>query len=212
MKIFQIGFNKCGTKFLTQLFQLNGLATAHWERGELARNIYSAKINGCSPLTPWGDVAFFSDMECVHNTNEPMIEAFKEFEYLDSCFPEAKFILNIRNVDDWIVSRFMHEDGAYAMHHATHRGVSPAELADIWYAEWESHLLKCRRYFSSRSDMIEIDIDNFKPEDYERALSPWVKIRKLPRLPGVKTRRAKAASYRKVLEILESGPGFAKER
>ena len=42
-----------------------------------------------------------------------MYEGFRHFEYLHKLFPEAKFILNTRNVEDWLFSRLDHNNGKY---------------------------------------------------------------------------------------------------
>lgn len=37
MKIFQIGFNKCGAVSLHKFFLDNGLKSIHWDNGNLAK-------------------------------------------------------------------------------------------------------------------------------------------------------------------------------
>ena len=40
-RIFQIGFNKCGTRSLANFLNGNGIPTAHFRRGNLARALNS---------------------------------------------------------------------------------------------------------------------------------------------------------------------------
>lgn len=38
-KVFQIGFNKCGTTLIARLFQMNGYPAVHGAKGALAEDI-----------------------------------------------------------------------------------------------------------------------------------------------------------------------------
>ncbi|KGJ03511.1 Glycosyl transferase family 90 [Paracoccus halophilus] len=193
-KVFQIGFNKCGTKFLTELFQMNGLPGLHWLGGRLAEDIAYSKAVGRPPLQPWIDqTVLFTDMESVHRYGAPMLEGFKEYEFLDRACPGAIFVLNTRNVYDWINSRYMHQGGEYAHFHATHVGVSLPDLAEIWYADWERHLAGCRAYFKGRPEFVDIDIDTARPEDYRDIFGQWFDLKHCPDLPDEKVIDSRAA-------------------
>ena len=113
-KFFQIGFNKCGTTFIARLFAMNGIPTVHWEENGLAEDIAFSKLSGRAPLQPWAHVTAFTDMESVRSINLPIVEAFREFAYLDRSFPGSVFLLNTRRVEDWIISRYRHRGGRYA--------------------------------------------------------------------------------------------------
>ncbi|MDQ1901801.1 glycosyl transferase family 90 [Paracoccus sp. WLY502] len=190
-KFFQIGFNKCGTTFIARLFQMNGYPAVHWAEGALAEDIAWSKLTGAKPLQPWGDTVAFTDMESVRYLNMPIVEAFKEFRFLDDSHPGSVFLLNTRRVEDWVISRYMHRGGSYARAHAQIRGVAVADLADLWAAEWDAHLADCRAYFANRAEFVEIDIDHATPGDYRDALAPWFDLRTCPHRPGagVRSRR-----------------------
>ena len=114
-KVFQIGFNKCGTKFLTELFHSNGYKGIHWAAGALADDIAYSKAVNRRPLAKWADeYTVFTDMESVHRFSMPMIEGFKEYALLDKWYPDAIFVLNIRKVDDWILGRVDKRDSPRA--------------------------------------------------------------------------------------------------
>lgn len=134
-KFFQIGFNKCGTTFVERLFRLNGIPVRHWEKGAPAEDIAYSKLTGRAPLQKWAGTVAFTDMESLRFVNAPIIEAFRDFAYLDRCFPGSVFLLNRRRVEDWINSRYRHLNGSYARAHAANRGVGLADLADLWRAD-----------------------------------------------------------------------------
>ena len=90
-KFFQIGFNKCGTTFIARLFGMNGYPTVHWAEGALAEDIAWSKLTGVKPLQPWADTVGFTDMESVRYLNMPIVEAFKEFRFLDESWPVRSF-------------------------------------------------------------------------------------------------------------------------
>lgn len=191
-KFFQIGYNKCGTTFIAKLFQMNAYPAVHWAEGALAEDIAYSKLVGSKPLQPWADATVaFTDMESVRYLNMPVIEAFKEFRFLDQSWPGSVFLLNTRRVEDWVISRYMHRGGSYARAYARIRGVAVADLADLWAAEWDAHLADCRAYFANRPEFVEIDIDQATPGDYRDALAPWFDLRECPPRPdaGVRSRR-----------------------
>ena len=206
-KFFQIGYNRCGTTFIARLFRLNGIPAAHWEEGALAEDIAYAKLAGRVPLERWTDrIVAFTDMESVRYVNMPVVEAFKEYAFLDRSFPGAVFLLNTRRVEDWIASRYLHRGGSYARTYARIRGVAPADLADLWAAEWEEHLAGVRAHFAGRPEFVEIDIDRAAPQDYRDALAPFFDLPQCPDLPGPDARRWRAGYWSRLERMLAAAP------
>ncbi|MFN3525570.1 MAG: hypothetical protein ACK4YU_05730 [Paracoccus sp. (in: a-proteobacteria)] len=206
-KFFQIGFHKCGTTFIARLFDMNGIPAAHWLEGALAEDIAYAKLTGRKPLARWADdTVAFTDMESVRFLNTPVIEAFRDYAFLDQHYPGSVFLLNTRRVEDWIVSRYLHRGGAYARSYAAQIGVPLGDLADIWAADWDAHLAEVRAHFAGRAEFIEIDIDEAAPEDYRRALSPWFDLRNLPALPGAGVHKARQQNLPRVEQMLAAPP------
>jgi hypothetical protein len=204
-KFFQIGFNKCGTTFIAKLFDLNGIPAVHWAEGALADDIAYSRLTGRPPLQPWAkDVVAFTDMESVRFLNMPVIEAFKEYAFLDASFPDSVFLLNTRNVDDWVASRYMHWGGSYARSYAANLGVQLADLADIWTREWHAHIAGCRAHFAGRREFIEIDIDTATPDDYRTALAPWFDLPVCPKIPGAGVRKARKAYPARLQQMLDA--------
>ncbi|WP_299488615.1 hypothetical protein [Acaryochloris sp. IP29b_bin.137] len=88
-KIFAIGFNKCGTTSLHSLFQSLGLSSYHG--------------------TKWRtnpEPSFFLLYDCFSD-GRPSGELAK-LAKLDELFPGSKFILQVRELNNWVYSRLEH--------------------------------------------------------------------------------------------------------
>jgi hypothetical protein len=170
VRIFQIGFNKCGTRTIDHFFGDNGFRTAHWKRGRLARAIYANLTNGRSLIAGFEEVEVFTDMEFVDKSFA--FEAFKLFPYLAAEFPDAVFILNTRNRDDWIRSRISHDYGRYVRRWKAILDVeSDAELIDRWIADWDDHHARVRAFFQNRPQrLIEFELGKTPPEVFAQAI------------------------------------------
>ncbi|SDJ99406.1 glycosyl transferase family 90 [Aliiruegeria lutimaris] len=186
--VFQIGFNRCGTKFITELFQANGYEARHWGQGGLAEDIFYAKATGQVPLTDWPKARLFSDLESVHRYDRPMLEAFKEFRFLEEQFPEAVFLLNERDPEAWAASRASHHDGQYIRFHAHHLGLPINEVPQFWLRDWERHISDVLTHFEGNERLIRYNIDSDQPGDLAERLAPWFELRKIPGGPGRKIR------------------------
>lgn len=71
-KVFEISFNKCGTRALTQRMMSHGFPSAHWCRGVLASDIRDSFEAKRTPLRDFSEIVFFSDM--VLNTRHELIQ------------------------------------------------------------------------------------------------------------------------------------------
>ena len=96
------------------------------------------------------------------------IFAYKRFRDLDRHYPGSKFILNVRNVDDWIASRIRFlESGYYACDHGWGFHDSQIELNECWKVHWHEHVTSVKEYFSSRQgDLLEFNLDKHGPEAF----------------------------------------------
>jgi hypothetical protein len=188
-KIFQIGFNKCGTSSLHALFahHVNPPVLAmHWDDGTLAKAILDGMRLGTRLLPEkYDEYTFFSDMECVFKSAGKMecFFAFKHFAELDRQYPGSRFILNTKDADAWVRSRMRHrfstlldEDGnvekcdySYAeqvLHwlNASGRNLSKDNLGAFWKKERKQHHAKVLTYFKNRPDdllVFDFDTDPF---------------------------------------------------
>lgn len=183
MKIFQIGFNKCATRALSYMFKENGYLRADWEQGRLAQSIAKAMESGQKPLSDYPDVTIFSDMEYV-KAGRPILEGYRQFEYIDRHYPEALFILNTRSCEAWLRSRCNHGNGVYLENYRRHYGYdTPEEVIDRWRREWHRHHLDVLGYFSDsrRHRLFVLDIDKPDFEAFQKFLevdldiSHWTK-------------------------------------
>ena len=116
-KIFIIGFNKTATRSLHYFFKGNGLPSVHWDNSHLVkcfeRNIalgkklltdgvvHNTKVNSKGR---YEDMVVFSDM----TKRVPPKDPAHYYKRLDLDYPNSKFILNIRDTESWIKSRFNH--------------------------------------------------------------------------------------------------------
>lgn len=184
-RIFQIGFNKCGTWSIHALFKdYANVNSAHWEHGLIAKSIMD-NMNSSSDLLPkFCDIRVFTDMECcfLKNGLYEWFFAFKHFDILDERFPGSKFILNTRNLDDWLESRFNHscchvigEDGKFIsvepkpywermaswMSRTVGRELTKEEVKEEWIKERVDHHGRVMEHFKNRpEDLLVFDLDN----------------------------------------------------
>jgi hypothetical protein len=147
MKLFQIGFNKCGTSTLHHLLHKNGVASVHWDKGLLARRMFRNRAEGKRLLSGYEHYQAFSDMEFMDGRR--FLEGYKLFRQLAEEDPDSVFVLNTRDREGWIRSRFRHVGGVFAARHRSYyRTASDEELAEIWRGEWERHHREVLDFFS----------------------------------------------------------------
>ena len=183
-KIFQIGFNKCGTLSLHKLFAQftePKMQSVHWDLAKLALIMHDNLIQNKNLLGEYDTYKVFTDMEtCIYNDIADSYDyyfMFKYFDLLDKQYPGSKFILNTRSVDNWISSRLNHTNGYkiinrkvvelippelyYMTHLNMYKIQSIPALVNIWRAEWNDHHNKVKQYFKNRpKDLLIFDIEN----------------------------------------------------
>jgi hypothetical protein len=167
MKIFQIGFNRCGTTSIFQFFEshcLNRPKCVHWEQGNLALTMLLNMKEG-RPLLEgqYEDFDVYTDMQALvqdREGNKDMFLAHMEFEILDRQYPGSRFILNTRNVDDWIRSRTRH----YRQLGLTEimERIYGKDFEGTWRRQWKEHHENVTKYFEGRNDLLVYDIDKDK--------------------------------------------------
>lgn len=165
LHIFQIGFNKCGTRSLTKFFRGNGVKSVHYDGGRIADSMFRHYRNG-RPLVGdrYEDTVFFADMENPFASPTPLYVAQTLFRVLDRQYPNSKFILNIRDKEAWIRSRLAHDNGDYLKNIATKYGVEESVMIERWRAEWDRHLEEVQHYFRNRPlDLLVYNIETDSP-------------------------------------------------
>jgi len=170
-KIFQIGFNRCGTLSLVDFFAGNAMergSVVHWDYGRLATHMNN-NLNNNKLLVSglYEHKIYFSDMEsCVGKIDKKWIYMYKYFKLLDEQYPESKFILNTRNVDNWIESRkkwlIWHDNKwqTYLEALCSVESMNEDELVEKWIKDWYEHHVDVLFYFKDRpNDLLVYDIE-----------------------------------------------------
>ena len=195
-RVFQIGFNRCGTMSLARLFAASGLRAAHWRGGTLAAWIELARREG-KPLLSYVDrYDLYTDMEArdlgeiarrwfprrpfrrLLATPDPdrglaPIFAFRYFAELDRQYPGSKFILNTRDRERWIRSRLDFKANYRACQHGDRAHEDLDDLRACWRTDWDTHHERVRTYFAERpSQLLVFDIETDPIDAVVRFMAP----------------------------------------
>lgn len=159
-KIFIIGFNKTGTSTLHNYFIKNSIPSIHWDNGKIATKIEYNYEHNNKLLTGYEKYIVFSDME-NYIYDEDIIYAYVTyFKEMDRQYPESKFILNIRNVDNWIKSRNRHMNRNYTKIICKKLNLNEKELNDKWRDDFYNHKNNVIKYFSDKHNkLLVFDIE-----------------------------------------------------
>ena len=133
-KIFVIGFNKTATTTFHKLFLNNNLKSQHADK----KNEY------------WDTDKYdcFSDKGNWHN-----------FKKLNTAYPNSTFILNVRRLDEWIMSRFKHGE----LHKQSWAYPATTALCTSWIKQREYYHMDVLDYFKNNPNkLIIVNID--KPD------------------------------------------------
>ncbi|MFD2814047.1 hypothetical protein ACFSYD_05175 [Paracoccus aerius] len=104
------------------------------------------------------------------------MEAWRQFSWLADRFPQARFILALRDPESWILDRLTRDGGAVARCHAHHRGCTTADLPDLWEADWHAHLAAVDVFFGTDPRLIRVDLDKEIPADLATRLAPLLRL------------------------------------
>lgn len=139
-KIFVIGFNKCATTTIHHLFKKNNLKSYH----------QGTKYKEVKWKTLIDDYKCFSDIKFTP----------KLVKELHQTYPNALFILNTRNINKWIISRFEHGQRAFKKGRASDYYPPSLELIQKWKCEREKFYQWVMKYFKKCPDrLFVVDID-----------------------------------------------------
>lgn len=171
-KIFAIGFNKCGTSSLCEALRILGYKADHSSTELIVKRGIKEKKPPLHYVKRHFDA--FTDNSWIS----------RNYELVDKHYPGSKFILLVRNVDDWIRSRIKHvtKNRINAA-----KGKYDGEWLTIdeprWRKEWYEYLPKAKHYFKNRpKDFLVIDV--CKGEGWEKLcpfLGKKVPDKKFPR-------------------------------
>lgn len=155
-KIFCIGLNKTGTTSLHEAFGILGYKSIHYHDNEsrlLHEFIYGNFNNGRPILEGIDDFDAYSDWIAW--------KPERIFPKFDQEYPGSKFILNTRNIDDWLRSRVKHvERNQERFARTKDPNIKWLTIEkDAWAEEFTTYHAFVRAYFKDRkSDLLEIDV------------------------------------------------------
>ena len=187
---FQIGFNRCGTVSLCRFFRRNGFAAVHHDGGRLAIAMDANLRAGRHVLSGYERFEAFFDMSFLRQHIH--VEMYKRWDRILEQVPEARFILNLRDVERWVGSRL--DMGAWtewrrecpargfglpweAAGRRWHERIEPFReryrrchgLADLdevvahWKADWRGHAARVRAGVPA-DRLLVFDIERDPPE------------------------------------------------
>ena len=121
---------------------------------------------GMDHFDAYGDLTF--------HTPRFTLEMNRYFAQIDQEYPNSKFILNTRDVDNWIKSRAQHigRNGNKPMlaHFKSILGTDKdQDVFDAWRNSLDAHVKEVRSYFDGRDNFLEFNIekdDPFKIKDF----------------------------------------------
>jgi hypothetical protein len=170
VRVFQIGFSKCGTISIAEFFRDNGIATIHHDFGNLAVSMHENALHN-KPLIPehYQQYYVFTDMERMDA--DPIISIpILYFKELDKQYPGSKFILNTRNKEAWLRSRSKHLFNVFTQTSLLNESakilkLSEQEVVEHWSQEWDDHHAAVLEHFKDRpQDLLVFNIDTDKAD------------------------------------------------
>lgn len=169
-KCFQIGFDKCGTTSLQNMFEEAGLKTVHYGGGNWASCIDFNVKNKRPLLEDMTHIDCYTDISNFWTNSYPFVKYFK---ILDAQYPNSIFILNTRDVEKWLESRKNFQNSVLcraAMYHF--RVNTPEQVVAIWKAQHDAHVQNVREYFKDSDRFCEFRIET-EGEKIEKFMEYW---------------------------------------
>lgn len=214
-RIFQIGFNRCGTTTLALFLRENGISASHWRGGKIARQFFRAKNKNQRPFMADPVTTAYTDM--IHVDERRAMDAALEFEYIYKHYPDSYYILNTRRREDWIRSRMGHSDTRDKF--AALLGTDDDEtIAAHWRQTWDQHHEKVQGFFGARPEakFLVFDIDRHGGAEVAAFLAPdfpgvdaahYGHFNRTPRRARVSRRRMLARALRRGVDRSGGRPG-----
>ena len=153
MKIFGIGLNKTGTSSLHQALELLGYRSLHFGGLEAHERVLRA-IDERKPMLQHFD----PEPDAVSD----VIAVIYYFYLADRQYPGSKFILTLRDMEEWLDSRRRHvERNQQSKEAGEYDGAFLTVDLDTWAEEYRRHEAVVRTYFAGRP----ADLLAFRPAD-----------------------------------------------
>ncbi len=171
-RVVQVGFNKCATRSLTNLFAGSGHLSAHHKfKHLLAKNQNIALLMrenirvGRKVFHGFDHHVFYADL--MWQSKSETYEAFKDFRRILDDYPDTILLLNTRERENWIKSRATHGHGTFLQMVMQAEGFrAEAECLEFWRQDWEAHLADVRAFMASKpAQLVQFDSDAQSVDD-----------------------------------------------
>ncbi len=173
VKIFQIGFNKCGTRSMYQFFVDNNIPAMHWSKGTVGHALRLNLTTGRRPFEGHEEYVFYSDL--MGPVGQPMFEGQYYYKEFYDAYPGALFILNTRDEDNWIKSRLRHADmiGRFRNFYGLK---TTEEVEDLWRRQWRTQHERVKAFFKDMPERLLIfDIEKHGGAELAAFVAPHYK-------------------------------------
>jgi hypothetical protein len=161
VKIFFIGFNRCGTTTIHHFLKSQGVRSAHFWRDNKNLAVEIEKRVGSPALKEFLDRSTaYSDL--CYFTNEISIEGNRHFREFARLFPRAYFVLNDRDLESWIRSRCNKDSkrrGTLLGRGMAYYGADAETVMKIWREQHQQHVAAVLDYFSTSDRFLHFRID-----------------------------------------------------
>lgn len=185
-KVFFLGFNKTATVSFHYLFALSGYKSAHniyrikGKPETLALRMFRNKSFDLPILNGISDYEVFSDLIFVKPKEKLYIEANKWYRELHKEYPDSYFILQTRNVNDWLNSRENHDDGNFLKRCMKLKSImNHSEMLEHWKNERLSREEEIKQYFKGNKDFLLFDIDKDPIDKLIEHVRPEFNLKKM---------------------------------
>ena len=175
-RVVAVGFNKCGTRSLAQLFARAGHPVVHhkvktgwfsrfWRTRRIGR-LMRLNVDAGRPVFFGVDTyIFYGDL--IDSTAKGSFDGNTLYRRIIADYPDTILLLNWRDREDWIRSRMRHGHGEFAAREQRLRGLASREdLAAAWRQEWDKHLAAVRSFMAARPhQLVDFQLDHDPIED-----------------------------------------------
>lgn len=179
-KLFVIGFSKTATTTIHKFFSSNGYKSIHWDLpdGRFLAGVVATNVLSDRPiLATIDDYTVYSEFS--YADGNVYLEANYFFRELYAAYPDAYFLLNVRDTDGWIKSRQKHFGrnkkgrGSLADRISKAYAATPDETETIWRSYHKLFHEQVKDFFQDKNDarFLEFDIHLHGP----RHLIEWLR-------------------------------------
>ncbi len=162
-RTFCIGLNKTGTSSLHLALQHLGFRSYHWGSRPAYHAVLEAQRDGERLLHHVGE-----EYDAYGDIGTLTVR----FDLADLQYPGSRFILTMRDVDDWMNSRDRHALRNLRDRRAgLYRGSNVQIDRELWRAQWDRHNDRVTGWFAGRDDLLVVDLCG--GEGWER-LAPFL--------------------------------------